>query len=87
MRPALEDEWGLEPWDDNPDGVDAHDIRESSEPEIDDEGREICLLVQKYVHRTGVCIGLRPPQAAGASDRTGASTGPGLANPLRPGQR
>jgi hypothetical protein len=22
MRPALEDEWDLEPWDDDPDGVD-----------------------------------------------------------------
>src|SRR6266496_3468498 len=39
MRPTLEDEWDLEPWDDDPDGVDAHYIRESSEPEIDDEGR------------------------------------------------
>src|SRR6266536_4100092 len=45
MRPALEDEWDLEPWDDDPDGVDAHYIRESSEPEIDDEGREIWLYV------------------------------------------
>src|ERR1700730_7297571 len=41
IRPALEDEQDLEPWDDDPDGVDAHHIRESSEPEIDDEGREI----------------------------------------------
>jgi hypothetical protein len=40
MRPTLEDEWDLEPWDDDPD-----DIRESSEPEIDDEGREIWLYV------------------------------------------
>jgi hypothetical protein len=24
MRPTLEDEWDLEPWDDDPDGVDAH---------------------------------------------------------------
>ena len=45
MRPALEDEWDLEPWDDDPDGVDARYIRESSEPEIDDEGREIWLYV------------------------------------------
>src|SRR6266705_1279505 len=45
MRPTLEDEWDLEPWDDDPDGVDAHYIRESSEPEIDDEGREIWLYV------------------------------------------
>jgi len=45
MRPALEDERDLEPWDDDPDGVDAHYIRESSEPEIDDEGREIWLYV------------------------------------------
>src|SRR5258708_37722410 len=45
MRPALEDEWDLGPWDDDPDGVDAHYIRESSEPEIDDEGREIWLYV------------------------------------------
>jgi hypothetical protein len=44
MRPTLEDEWDLEPWDDDPDGVDAHYIRESSEPEIDDEGREIRAL-------------------------------------------
>ena len=29
MRPTLEDEWDLEPWDDDPDGVDAHYIRES----------------------------------------------------------
>jgi len=28
MRPTLEDEWDLEPWDDDPDGVDAHYIRE-----------------------------------------------------------
>ena len=41
MRPTLEDEWDLEPWDDDPYGVDVHYIRESSEPEIDDEGREI----------------------------------------------
>jgi hypothetical protein len=40
MRPTLEDERDLEPWDDDPDGVDAHYIRESREPEIDDEGRE-----------------------------------------------
>jgi hypothetical protein len=40
MRPTLEDEWDLEPWDDDPDGFDAHYIRESSEPAIDDEGRE-----------------------------------------------
>src|SRR6266542_1402835 len=45
MRPTVEDEWDLEPWDDDPDGVDAHYIRESSEPEIDDEGREIWLYV------------------------------------------
>jgi len=45
MRPTLDDEWDLEPWDDDPDGVDAPCIRESSEPEIDDEGREIWLYV------------------------------------------
>jgi hypothetical protein len=45
MRPTLEDEWDLEPWDDDPDGFDAHYIRESSEPAIDDEGREIWLYV------------------------------------------
>ena len=45
MRPALEDERDLEPWDDDPDSVDAHYIRESSEPEIDDAGREIWLYV------------------------------------------
>ena len=45
LWPTLEDEWDLEPWDDDPDGVDAHYIRESSEPEIDDEGREIWLYV------------------------------------------
>jgi hypothetical protein len=45
MRPTLEDGWDLEPWADDPDGVDAHYIRESSEPEIDDEGREIWLYV------------------------------------------
>jgi hypothetical protein len=45
MRPALEDERDLEPRDDDPDGVDAHCIRESSEPGIDDEGREIWLYV------------------------------------------
>jgi hypothetical protein len=27
MRPTLEDEWDLEPWDDDPDGVDAHNAR------------------------------------------------------------
>src|SRR6266700_6350448 len=30
MRPTLEDEWDLEPWDDDPDGVDAHYIRQKS---------------------------------------------------------
>jgi hypothetical protein len=45
MRPTLDDEWDLEPCDDDPDGVDAHYIRESSEPAIDDEGREIWLYV------------------------------------------
>jgi hypothetical protein len=35
-RPALEDERNLEQRDDDPDGVDAHYIRESSEPEIDE---------------------------------------------------
>ena len=34
MRPALEDERDLEPWDDDPDGVDARYIREPSEPGI-----------------------------------------------------
>jgi hypothetical protein len=43
MRPTLGDEWDLEPWDDDPASVDAHDIRESSEAEIDDESREIWL--------------------------------------------
>jgi hypothetical protein len=28
MRPTLEDEWDLEPRDDDPDGVDAYYIRE-----------------------------------------------------------
>src|SRR5580692_3068738 len=37
MRPALADERDLEPRDDDPDGVDARYIRESSEPGIDDE--------------------------------------------------
>ena len=37
--------WDLEPRDDDPDGVDARYIRESSEPEIDDEGRESWLYV------------------------------------------
>ncbi len=41
MRPALEDEWDLEPRDDDPDGVDAYYIRESSEPEIDNEDRAV----------------------------------------------
>src|SRR6266852_4037502 len=45
MRPTLEDERDLEPRDDDPDGADARYIRESSEPEIDDEGREIWLYV------------------------------------------
>jgi hypothetical protein len=45
IRPALEDERDLEPWDDDPDGVDAYYIRASSEPEIDDEGREISLYI------------------------------------------
>ena len=44
MRSALEDEWDLEPWDDDPDCVDAHHLRQSSEPETDDEGREIWPL-------------------------------------------
>jgi hypothetical protein len=35
MRPTLDDEWDLEPWADDPDGVDAHYIRESNEPEPD----------------------------------------------------
>ena len=43
MRPAVEDERDLEPRDDDPDGVDAHHTRESGEPGIDDEGREIWL--------------------------------------------
>src|SRR5271169_422559 len=34
IRPTLEDERDLEPRDDDPDGVDAHYIRESSETEI-----------------------------------------------------
>jgi hypothetical protein len=41
MRPTLEDEWDLEPWDDDPDGVDAHYIRESSEPGIDEVGVDL----------------------------------------------
>jgi hypothetical protein len=41
MRPTLEDERDLEPWDDDPDGVDAHYIRESSEPEIDDSAESL----------------------------------------------
>jgi hypothetical protein len=45
MWPILEDQWDLEPRDADPDGVDAHYIRESREPEIDDEGREIWLYV------------------------------------------
>jgi hypothetical protein len=45
MRPAREDERDLEPRDDDPDGVDARYIRESGEPGIDDEGREIRLYV------------------------------------------
>src|SRR5450755_151117 len=32
MRPTLEDEWDLEPWDDDPDGVDAHYIRSPVSP-------------------------------------------------------
>jgi hypothetical protein len=43
MRPTIDDEWDLEPWDDDPDGVNVHYIRERSESEIDDEGREIWL--------------------------------------------
>lgn len=39
--------------DDHPDGVDAHYIRESSAPEIDDEGREIWLYV--YSPGAGDC--------------------------------
>jgi hypothetical protein len=46
MRPALEDERDLEPWDDDPDGAGARYIRESSEPEIDDEGRDLALRIQ-----------------------------------------
>ena len=45
MWPILEDEWDLEPRDADPDGVDAHHIRESSEPEIDNEGRKIWLYL------------------------------------------
>jgi len=46
-RPDLEDGRNLEPWDDDPDGVDARYIRESTEPEIDDEGREdLALRIQ-----------------------------------------
>ena len=48
MRPTLGDKWDLGPWDDDPDSVDAHYIRESSEPEIDDEGREIWLYVSAH---------------------------------------
>ena len=43
----IEDERDLEPRDDDPDGVDAHHIREYGEPEIDDEGREIRLYLQR----------------------------------------
>jgi hypothetical protein len=45
MRPAVEDERDLEPGDDDPDGAGARYIRESSEPEIDDERREIWLYL------------------------------------------
>ena len=45
MRPTFEDEGDLEPWDDDPDSVDARYIRESSAADIDDGGREIWLYV------------------------------------------
>jgi hypothetical protein len=35
IRPTLGDERDLKPCDDDPDGVDAHYIRESTEPEIE----------------------------------------------------
>jgi catechol 2,3-dioxygenase-like lactoylglutathione lyase family enzyme len=48
MRPGLEDERDPEPWDDDPDSIDAHYIRESSEPEIDDEGRETTQATRRH---------------------------------------
>src|SRR5712691_8797857 len=56
MRPALDDERDLEPWDDDPDGAGARYIREPSEPGIDDEGREIGLYV--YGPRLGSTVGV-----------------------------
>ena len=50
MRLTLEDERDLEPWDDDPDGVDAHCIRESSEPEIDDRAQS---LLRVHDHHEG----------------------------------
>src|ERR1700730_831455 len=47
IRPALEDEQALEPWDDDPDGVDARHIRESSEPRDRRRGsRDLALRIQ-----------------------------------------
>jgi hypothetical protein len=73
MRPALADDWDLEPWDDDPDGADAHYIRESSEPEIDDEGREIWLYVysprSQYDDPAGSCPRGMSPGRAGIASR------------------
>ena len=72
MRPTLEDEWDLEPCDDDPDGVDAHYIRESSEPEIDDEGREIWLY-------DWVLCGRASAASGGLCRRLGGGAAPGRA--------
>jgi hypothetical protein len=72
MRPTLEDEWDLEPWDDDPDGVDAHYIRESSEPEIDDEGREIWLYVYAHALSTMTRHAGQPTAHRPRRDTTGA---------------
>jgi len=44
---SLEDEWDLEPWDDDPDGEDAHYVRAPGDPEIDEPGR----VIWRYIYQ------------------------------------
>src|SRR5215469_1846914 len=66
MRPTLEDEWDLEPWDDDHDGVDAHYIRESSEP--DRSASAIGRRAGPDSHSAGSRTPAREPSAASRRD-------------------
>ena len=55
MRPTLEDEWDLEPWEDDPDGVDAHYIRESQRRRPKSRHTEGSGYADVYLH--GPCTG------------------------------